>query len=91
MLYNNLKGKIVDIEDNGISVKFHIEVERAFNGLDVEDANFKLEKPRNKSKSIVSFDWTEKAQRYILEEMHQMYNKQDASIIAKKFKLKMYS
>ena len=161
LLYNNLKGKIVDIEDNGISVKFHIEVERAFNGLDVEDANFKLEKPRNKSKSIVSFDvkkfsnkddddkdylsivpfqiayavsihkaqgleydsvkivitdeieelishnvfytaitrakknlkiyWTEKAQRYILEEMHQMYNKQDASIIAKKFKLKMYS
>lgn len=159
LLYNNLKGEIVDIEDNGISVKFYIEVERVFNDLDVEDANFKLETPRKKGKSIVSFDvkkfanrddddkdslsivpfqiayavsihkaqgleydsvkivitdeieelishnvfytaitraknnlkiyWTEKAQRYILEEMHQMYNKQDASIIAKKYKLKM--
>ena len=161
LLYNNLKGEIVDIEDNGISVKFYIEVERVFNDLDVEDANFELETPRKKGKSIVSFDvkkfanrddddkdslsivpfqiayagsihkaqgleydsvkivitdeieelishnvfytaitraknnlkiyWTEKAQRYILEEMHQMYNKQDASIIAKKYKLKIYS
>ena len=161
LLYNNLKGEIVDIEDNGISAKFYIEVERTFNDLDVENANFKLENPRKKGKSIVSFDvkkfanrddddkdslsivpfqiayavsihkaqgleydsvkivitdeieelishnvfytaitraknklkiyWTEKAQRYILEEMHQMYNKQDASIIFKKYKLKMYN
>ena len=161
LLYNNLKGKIIDIEDNGISVKFYIEVEKAFNDLDVEDANFKLEPSRTKGKSVVSFDvkkfanrddddkdslsivpfqiayaisihkaqgleydsvkivitdefeelishnvfytaitraknnlkiyWTEKAQRYILEEMRQMYNKQDASIIAKKYKLKTYS
>lgn len=161
LLYNNLKGKIIDIEDNGISVKFHIEVEKAFNDLEVEDANFKLEPSRTKGKSVVSFDvkkfanrddddkdslsivpfqiayavsihkaqgleydsvkivitdefeelishnvfytaitraknnlkiyWTEKAQRYILEEMRQMYNKQDASIIAKKYKLKTYS
>lgn len=160
LLYNNLKGKIVDIEDKGISVKFYIEVEKAFNELEVEGANFKLEPTRTKGKSVVSFNvnkfsniddddrdslsivpfqiayavsihkaqgleydsvkivitdeieelishnvfytaitraknnlkiyWTEKAQRYILEEMHQMYNSQDASIIAKKFKLKRY-
>ena len=160
LLYNNLKGTIVDLEDNGSFVKFYIEVEKVFNELEVENANFKLEPPRTKGKSIVSFNvnkfsnrddddrdslsivpfqiayavsihkaqgleydsvkivitdeieelishnifytaitraknnlkiyWTEKAQRYILEEMHQMYNKQDESIIAKKYKLKMY-
>ena len=44
-----------------------------------------------RAKNNLKIYWTEKAQRYILEEMHQMYNKQDASIIAKKYKLKMYS
>ncbi len=161
LLYNNLKGTIVDIEDGETSVRFHIEVDRAFNELDVEDAAFVLEKPRNKGKSVVSFSvrrfknsddddrdtlsiipfqiayavsihkaqgleyesvkivitdeveelishnifytaitraksklkiyWTERAQRYILDEMHPMYNKQDASIIASKYKLKMYN
>ena len=161
LLYNNLKGTIVGIEDGETSVRFHIEVDRAFNELDVEDAAFVLEKPRNKGKSVVSFSvrrfknsddddrdtlsivpfqiayavsihkaqgleyesvkivitdeveelishnifytaitraksklkiyWTERAQRYILDEMHPMYNKQDASIIASKYKLKMYN
>lgn len=161
LLYNNLKGTIVDFKDDGASVKFYIEVEKVFNELEVEDANFVLEEPRNKGKSVVSFYvnkfsnrddddkdslsiipfqiayavsihkaqgleydsvkivitdemeemishnvfytaitraknklkiyWTKKAQRYILEEMHQMYNKQDASIIAKKYLLKMYN
>ena len=44
-----------------------------------------------RAKNNLKIYWTEKAQRYILEEMHQMYNKQDASIIAKKYKLKMYN
>ena len=161
LLYNNLKGTIVDIEDGETSVRFHIEVDRAFNELDVEDAAFVLGKSRNKGKSVVSFSvrrfknsddddrdtlsivpfqiayavsihkaqgleyesvkivitdeveelishnifytaitraksklkiyWTERAQRYILDEMHPMYNKQDASIIASKYKLKMYN
>lgn len=160
LLYNNLKGRIADIEDNGASVKFYIEVDKVFNDLDVENANFKLEEPQNKGRSIVSFDvkkfsngddddkdslsiipfqiayavsihkvqgleydsvkivitdeveelishnvfytaitraknnlkiyWTEKVQRHILDGMHQMHNKRDASIIAKKIKLKMY-
>ena len=161
LLYNNLKGTIVDIEDEESSVRFYIEVDRAFNDLDVEDALFVLEKPRTKGKSVVSFSvrrfkntddddrdvlsivpfqiayavsihkaqgleyesvkivitdeveelishnvfytaitraksklkiyWTDRAQRYILDEMHPMYNKQDASIIAKKYNLKMHS
>lgn len=44
-----------------------------------------------RAKNNLKIYWTEKAQRYILEEMRQMYNKQDASIIAKKYKLKTYS
>ena len=161
LLYNNLKGTIVDIKDGESSVKFYIEVDRAFNDLDVEDALFALEKPRTKGKSVVSFSvrrfkntddddrdalsivpfqiayavsihkaqgleydsvkivitdeveelishnvfytaitraksklkiyWTDRAQRYILDEMHPMYNKQDASILAKKYNLRMYS
>lgn len=161
LLYNNLKGRIVGIEDSTSSVRFFIEVDRAFNDLEVEDAAFILEERRGKNKSVVSFSvrrftnrddedrdalsivpfqtayavsihkaqgleynsvkivitdemeemishnifytaitraknnlkiyWTKKAQKYILEEMHLMYNKQDASIIAKKYNLKMYS
>lgn len=161
LLYNNLKGRIVGIEDSSSSVRFFIEVDRAFNDLEVEDAAFILEERRGKNKSVVSFSvrrfmnrddedrdalsivpfqiayavsihkaqgleynsvkivitdemeelishnifytaitraknnlkiyWTKKAQKYILEEMHLMYNKQDASIIAKKYNLKMYS
>ena len=161
LLYNNLKGTIVDIKDGESSVKFYIEVDRAFNDLDVEDALFVLEKPRTKGKSVVSFSvrrfkntddddrdtlsivpfqiayavsihkaqgleydsvkivitdeveelishnvfytaitraksklkiyWTDRAQRYILDEMHPMYNKQDASILAKKYNLRMPS
>ena len=161
LLYNNLKGTIVDIEDDETSVRFHIEVDRAFNEMEVEDAGFVLEKSRNKGKSVVSFlvkrfknyddddrdtlsivpfqvayavsihkaqgleyesvkivitdeveelishnifytaitraksklkiYWTERAQRYILDEMHPMYNKQDASIIANKYKLRMHN
>ena len=159
LLYNNLKGTIVDIEDNGSSVKFFVEVEKAFNALEVAGAAFTLEPQRTKGKSVVSFSvkrfknnddddrdtlsivpfqiayavsihkaqgleyesvkivitdeveelishnifytaitraknklkiyWTERAQRYILDEMHTMYNKQDASIIAKKYNLEM--
>lgn len=160
LLYNNLKGTIVDIEDNGLSVRFFIEVDRAFNDFDVEGATFTLEPQRTKGKSVVSFYvrrfqnrddddrdtlsivpfqvayavsihkaqgleydsvkivitdeveelishnvfytaitrakrklkiyWTKRAQKYILDEMHPMYNKEDASIIAKKYNLKMY-
>lgn len=159
LLYNNLKGTIVDIEDSISSVKFYVEVEKAFNALEVGNAAFTLEPQRTKGKSVVSFSvkrfknsddddrdvlsiipfqiayavsihkaqgleyesvkivitdeveelishnifytaitraksklkiyWTERAQQYILDEMHPMYNKQDASIIAKKYRLKM--
>lgn len=161
LLYNNLKGTIVDIEDSGTSVRFFIEVDRAFNDFDVEGATFILEPQRTKGKSVVSFYvrrfqnrddddrdtlsiipfqvayavsihkaqgleydsvkivitdeveelishnvfytaitrakrklkiyWTKRAQQYILDEMHPMYNKEDAAIIAKKYNLKMYS
>lgn len=161
LLYNNLKGTIVDIEDNGLSVRFFIEVDRAFNDFDVEGATFTLEPQRTKGKSVVSFYvrrfqnrddddrdtlsivpfqvayavsihkaqgleydsvkivitdeveelishnvfytaitrakrklkiyWTKRAQKYILDEMHPMYNKEDAAIIAKKYNLKMYN
>lgn len=32
-----------------------------------------------------------RAQKYILDEMHPMYNREDAAIIAKKYNLEMYS
>ena len=161
LLYNNLKGTIVDIEDGDTSVRFFVEVDRAFNDFDVEGATFDLEPQRTKGKSVVSFYvrrfqnrddddrdtlsivpfqvayavsihkaqgleydsvkivitdeveelishnvfytaitraksklkiyWTKRAQKYILDEMHPMYNREDAAIIAKKYNLKMYS
>ena len=44
-----------------------------------------------RAKNNLIIYWTKKAQKYILGEMHLMYNRQDASIIAKKYNLKMYS
>lgn len=161
LLYNNLKGTIVDIEDEGSSVKFYIEVDRNFNEAELRRAIFSLEETIDENKSVISFSvkrftnkddddrdilsvvpfqvayavsihkaqgleydsvkivitdemeelishnifytaitrakkylkiyWTKAAQKHILEKMHLMYNKQDATVLAKKYNLKMYS
>ena len=161
LLYNNLKGTIVDIEDEGSSVKFYIEVDRNFNEPELRRAIFSLEETIDENKSVISFSvkrftnkddddrdilsvvpfqvayavsihkaqgleydsvkivitdemeelishnifytaitrakkylkiyWTKTAQKNILEKMHLMYNKQDATVLAKKYNLKMYS
>ena len=53
-LYNNLKGKILDIEKYEGGVKFTLEVNIVFNALNVEGAPFVLESPINKGKSVIS-------------------------------------
>lgn len=44
-----------------------------------------------RAKKYLKIYWTKAAQKHILEKMHLMYNKQDATVLAKKYNLKMYS
>ncbi len=55
LLYNNLKGNILDIEEGDDQIKFTIEVERTLNGFDVEGYSLTLEPPIHDKKSVVSF------------------------------------
>jgi hypothetical protein len=157
-LYNNLKGNIVDINEDARGVKFTLEIDTVFNELDVENAPFQLEKAIHSNKSIISFYvnrfvnkddddkadsnivpfqvayavsihkaqgleydsvkivitdemeefishnifytaitrakkslqiyWSQRAEQKILDEMHFMFNKKDASILLQKFHLK---
>ena len=55
LLYNNLKGNILDIEEGDDQIKFTIEVERTLNGFDVDGYSLELEPPIHDKKSVVSF------------------------------------
>lgn len=55
LLYNNLKGKIVDIQEEEKQIKFTIEVNKVLNSLDVEGYSLVLESPQHEGKSIISF------------------------------------
>ncbi len=157
-LYNNLKGKIIAIQELEKSVKFFVEVYTVFDALEVKDAPFVLEQSLPSGKSVISFEvdrfenkddddkadsnivpfqvayavsihkaqgleydsvkiiitdeveelishnifytaitrakkklkiyWTKRSEQYVLDKMHFMSNKKDASILTGKFKLK---
>lgn len=53
-IYNNLKGKIVDIEILDKQIRFEIEIDKVINTLDIQLYDFKLLNNDNK-KSIISF------------------------------------
>ena len=158
LLYNNLKGTIVDICDEEIQIKFTVEVDKALNSFDVDGYSLSLESPMHANKSVVSFYvgkfvnvddedrragdivpfrvahavsihkaqgleydsvkivitdevgelishnifytaitraksrlkiyWSAETEKKILEGMHIMFNKEDAAVLNKKFKLK---
>lgn len=158
LLYNNLKGVILDIQEEDEQIKFTIEVDKTLNSLDVDGYSLSLETPVHDNKSVISFYvgkfinkddedigtgdiipfkiahavsihkaqgleydsvkivisdevgelishnifytaitrakenlkiyWSAKTEKKILEGMHFMFNKQDATIINEKFKLK---
>lgn len=159
LLYNNLKGTIVNIEEDDKSIKFVTEIDKVLNEFVVSGYSVELEKPIHKGKSIISFRvgkfvnvddedrsagdivpfkvayaisihkaqgleydsvkivisdeigelithnifytaitraknqlkiyWSEPTEKKILQSMHFMFNKEDATILAKKFGLKM--
>ena len=55
VLYNNLKGRIVDIEETSDAVYFSIEIDKVLNGIQVEGTEIELLEQRNPGKSIVRF------------------------------------
>ncbi len=55
LLYNNLKGNILDIQEEDKQIKFTIEVDKTLNGFDVNGYPLKLEAPLHEKKSVVSF------------------------------------
>lgn len=160
LLYNNLKGTILDIKEEGKQIKFTIEVDKTFNSLDVDGFSLCLEKPVHSNKSVISFYvgkfittddedrgagdvipfkiahavsihkaqgleydsvkivitdeagelishnifytaitrakkklkiyWSYETEQKILENMHFMFNREDAAILNKKYKLKTH-
>lgn len=54
LLYNNLKGKIVDIEKSEDTIRFDIEIDKALNGLDVDGYALDLIENSNNN-SIIRF------------------------------------
>jgi len=159
LLYNNLKGTIVGIEEDEKSVKFTTEIDKVLNEFNVGNVSVELERPIHKGKSVISFRigkfvnvddedrsagdiipfkvayaisihkaqgleydsvkivisdemdklithnifytaitraknqlkiyWSESTEKKILQSMHFMFNKEDATILAKKFGLKL--
>ncbi len=55
LLYNNLKGTILDIQEEERQIKFTIEVDKTFNSLDVDGYSLSLEAPVHDNKSVISF------------------------------------
>lgn len=57
VLFNNLKGKIVDIEieDNGNRIWFSIEIDKVISEFDIEDIDLELLNPDEFGKSIIKF------------------------------------
>ncbi|MDE6200814.1 MAG: ATP-dependent RecD-like DNA helicase [Clostridiales bacterium] len=158
LLYNNLKGTIVGIQEEEKQIKFTIEVDKALNSLDVDGYSLSLETPIHDNKSVISFYvgkfvnkddddrgigdiipfkiahavsihkaqgleydsvkivitdevgelishnifytaitraknklkiyWSAETEKKILEGMHFMFNREDAAILNRKFKLK---
>lgn len=52
VLYNNLKGKITNIEDNKDNMSFEIEIEKVLNSLDVEDTYVELVETKQRTSII---------------------------------------
>lgn len=55
ILYNNLKGKILDFEEVDNKVYFLIEIDRVLNGIQVAGTEIQLMKSKSSGKSIVKF------------------------------------
>lgn len=55
VLYNNLKGRIVDIEETSDEVFFSIEIDKVLNGIQVAGTGIELLEQRNPGKSVVRF------------------------------------
>lgn len=54
VIYNNLKGKIVDIQVLDQQIEFHIEIDKVVNALDTQWHDFELVSS-DSSKSVISF------------------------------------
>lgn len=54
VIYNNLKGKIVDINILDQQIEFHIEIDKLINALDTQWYDFELVR-NDSNKSIISF------------------------------------
>ncbi|MDE6504804.1 MAG: ATP-dependent RecD-like DNA helicase [Clostridia bacterium] len=159
LLYNNLKGTIVGIEEADDYVTFTTEVDKVLNAFNIEDYPVDLKPTIHSGKSVISFRvgkfvnaddedrsagdivpfrvayaisihkaqgleydsvkvvitdeaeelithnifytaitrakkrlkiyWSTQAEKNILKSMHLMYNKEDAKILAEKYKLKL--
>ena len=55
MFCNNLKGRIIDIEEMPNEVYFSIEIDKVLNGIQVAGTGIELLEQRNPGKSIVRF------------------------------------
>lgn len=55
LIYNNMKGKIIDIEKQDYKIRFDIELDIAINELDAEHYEFDLVGNSENGKSIISF------------------------------------
>lgn len=57
VLFNNLKGRIVDIaiEDNGNRIWFSIEIDKVISEFDIEDIDLELLNPDKFGKSVIKF------------------------------------
>jgi len=55
VLYNNLKGKIVDIEEDDNRVFFSIEIDKVLNSVHVSGTGLELMPKQNAGKSVVRF------------------------------------
>jgi hypothetical protein len=55
LIYNNMKGRIVNIEIDKMHIWFEIEVDISINGLDAEIYDFELMEPSENGNSIIRF------------------------------------
>ncbi|HRH23137.1 MAG TPA: ATP-dependent RecD-like DNA helicase [Candidatus Magasanikbacteria bacterium] len=55
LIYNNLKGRIIDIEKFEDKIRFDIEIDRALNQLDVEGYDFELMSSTENGNSVIRF------------------------------------
>ena len=55
LIYNNLKGRIIDIKEKKDSVLFSIEIERVINSFDASGYDFELLEPLHDDCSLIRF------------------------------------